>query len=91
LPEIPLVVRHEAGLHARPLAQFVKTAKAFDAQVLVRNLTTGTGPADGKSTLSLLLLSVQSGHEIAINASGPQADEALAALQLLVERDFEAT
>lgn len=89
--EITLLVRHKEGLHARPLTQFVKTAKAYDARIAVRNVSTGAGPADGKSALSLLLLAVQSGHEIAIEASGPQASEALAALQSLVERDFEAS
>lgn len=36
-----------------------------------------------------MLLAVLQGHEITISATGPQANEAVAALQALVERNFE--
>ncbi|MCA9964425.1 MAG: HPr family phosphocarrier protein [Anaerolineales bacterium] len=88
MAEVILTVQHEAGLHARPLAQFVKTAKQFDAKIQVTSLTRGKGPVNGASPLHLLLLAVLRGHEIKIEAEGPQAEEALTALQALVESDF---
>ena len=89
MAEITLTVQHEAGLHARPLAQFVKLARQFDAAIEVTNLTRGKGPANGTSPLKLMLLAVLKDHEIKISASGPQADEAVVALEALVNRNFE--
>lgn len=86
---ITVTVAHEAGLHARPLAKFVKLAKGFDASIEVTNLTRGKGPVNGASPVKLMLLAVLQGHEIQINAEGPQADEALQALQTLVVNNFE--
>ncbi len=88
MAEITLTIHHEAGLHARPLAQFVKTAKAYDAKVSVTNLTRGKGPVDGTSAVKLMLLAVLHGHEIHISAEGAQADEAVTALGELVNGNF---
>lgn len=88
MAEITLMVQHEAGLHARPLAQFVKVAKQFDAEIEVTNLTRQKGPAKGTSPLSLMLLAVLRGHEIKIEATGAEAETAVAALKTLVESNF---
>ncbi|GAB4447172.1 MAG: HPr family phosphocarrier protein [Chloroflexi bacterium OHK40] len=86
--ETTVTIRHASGLHARPLAAFVKLAKGFAAEITVRNLTTGKGPVNGKSPVNLLMLTAQQGHELRISASGDDAEAALAALALLVESDF---
>lgn len=88
MAEITLTVQHEAGLHARPLAQFVKVAREFDATIEVTNLTRNKGPFNGTSPLKLMLLAVLQGHEVKIAAEGPQADEAVAALKELIESNF---
>jgi phosphocarrier protein HPr len=88
MPEIRLTINHKAGLHARPLAQFVQVAKQFPCNILVTNLTSGNGPSNGKSPLELLLLGVQQGHDISVNAEGEKAEMALAALRKLVESNF---
>jgi phosphoenolpyruvate-protein phosphotransferase/dihydroxyacetone kinase phosphotransfer subunit len=86
---ITLTVRNPLGLHARPAARFVQTAGGFDADVTVTNLTAGRGPASGRSLNAIATLGVRQGHEISVGASGPQADEALAALEALAARDFD--
>jgi multiphosphoryl transfer protein len=86
---ITLTVGNPLGLHARPAARFVQTAGSFDADVRVTNLTTGRGPASGRSLNALATLGVRQGHEIEVAASGSQASEALAALEALAERDFD--
>jgi multiphosphoryl transfer protein len=86
---ITLTVRNPLGLHARPAARFVQTAGGFDADVTVTNLTAGRGPASGRSLNAIATLGVRQGHEIAVVASGPQAGEALAALEALAARDFD--
>ena len=84
-----LEVRNPLGLHARPAARFVQTAAAFDASTEVTNLTSGSGPASGRSLNGLATLGIRQGHEILVAARGPQAAAVLAALADLAERDFD--
>ena len=88
MPKARIVVQHEAGLHARPLAQFVKRVNEFDAEVQVTNMAREKGPVNGASPVQLLLLAVLSGHEIEIETSGAQEQELLQALTELVESNF---
>lgn len=88
MPELSIAIHHSAGLHARPLAQFVKTVKEYDATIQVFNLTNGKGPANGLSPLKLMLLGVAKDHEIKIVTDGPQADELLNGLKTLIESNF---
>lgn len=84
--EATLLVRHELGLHARPAAQFVKTACAFDCDITVWR---DDQQANAKSILGILSLSVNQGTRIRVCASGPDAEQALRALSEIVERNFE--
>jgi phosphocarrier protein FPr len=69
------------GLHARPAAQFVRTAAAIDAQIEVENATTGAGPAPATSLNGLATLGVREGHDILVRAVGAAAHEAIEALR----------
>ena len=88
MPAITLTVNHAAGLHARPAAEFVKTALAFPCQINVRNVTDDTARANAKSILSILTLGVDQGCVIEIVAEGDRAEEALNALAQLVRSNF---
>lgn len=83
-----MVVRHKAGLHARPAAALVRTAGSFTARITVDNLTKGTATANAKSILSVLKAAVQQNDRIRITADGEDAEEALARLCELVESNF---
>ncbi len=82
MPEIALTVHNKVGLHARPAAQFVRTAKQFNCDIKV------TREANAKSILKLLTLGVNQGAVITIRAEGDDAEQALAALEALVESNF---
>jgi phosphocarrier protein FPr len=84
-----LQIRNPLGLHARPAARFVQTAGEFDADVEVTNLTSGRGPAGGRSLNGIATLGIRQGNEILVTARGPQAEQALAALSELAGRDFD--
>lgn len=86
--EIRLVVRNSLGLHARPAAKFVATAARFLSQIKVQNITKGTEVVRADSINQVATLGVRQGHELVITATGSDADEALAALQTLVENNF---
>ena len=82
---ITLTVRNRLGLHARPAARFVGTAGRFTAGV---RLIKGERSANAKSINQVATLGVRQGDAITIAASGPDADEALAALQALADDNF---
>jgi multiphosphoryl transfer protein len=84
-----LDVSNPLGLHARPAARFVQTAAAFDGSIEVTNLTTGRGPANGRSLNGLATLGIRQGHKILVSAHGPEAAAALAALGDLAQRNFD--
>lgn len=69
------------GLHARPAAQFVKTAKSYSCEILVGR--PGGEPVDAKSILKVLGLGAGTGERLVLLARG---DEAEAALRQLAER-----
>ena len=83
-----VVVRHKAGLHARPAATLVKTAGSFTARITVENLTKGTSVANAKSILSILKAAVQQNDRVRITAEGDDAEEAVARLCGLIESNF---
>jgi phosphocarrier protein FPr len=86
--DLRLIVRNPLGLHARPAAALVRTAAGFEAEVTVADATIGRGPVSARSLNAVATLGVRSGHEIVVRASGPQADEALAAIERLAEERF---
>ena len=88
MEKIRLIVNHNVGLHARPAAQFVKTAMRFESDITVANITKGEEPEDAKSAVSILTLGVNQGHEIEITADGNDATLALDALKEIVENNF---
>jgi phosphoenolpyruvate-protein phosphotransferase/dihydroxyacetone kinase phosphotransfer subunit len=86
--EVVLTLKNLHGLHARPAARFVQTAASFKASVRVRNQTTGKGPVSAKSLNALATLGAVRDHQIVVSADGPDASQALQALQTLVEGNF---
>lgn len=85
MPEITLTVRHKVGLHARPAALFVQTAKKFNCDIAA---TCGERQANAKSILNVLTLGANQGAVISIRAEGDDATQALEALEALVESNF---
>ncbi len=88
-PTLRLEIRNPLGLHARPAARFVQTVGDFDANVQVTNLTSGRGPASGRSLNGLATLGIRQGDEVLVSADGPRAAAALDALAELAARDFD--
>ncbi|WP_337926136.1 HPr family phosphocarrier protein [Kribbella italica] len=82
-------MRIEHGLHARPAAKLVGVVGQFDAQVTVRDLDADRGPVDAGSLSRVATLNAQQNHRLEFAAGGPQATEALEAIQALADRDFD--
>lgn len=80
---VPIV--NSLGLHARPAAEFVKTAGRFACDVLV--IKDGV-EVNGKSIMGMLMLAAECGSSLTIRASGEDAETALDALAALVAAGF---
>ena len=72
-------------MHARASAKFVKCAEMFAAQVRV---TRDGQTVGGTSIMGLMMLAAGPGTTILIEAEGPDAAEAIAALTALVADGF---
>ncbi|MDP9151970.1 MAG: HPr family phosphocarrier protein [Myxococcota bacterium] len=75
------------SLHARPANALVRVAARFKSQLVLRK---GTDHAAAKNILEVLALGAAGGDTVLFEATGSDAEEALAALRTLVESCFEA-
>ncbi|NMD08278.1 MAG: HPr family phosphocarrier protein [Phyllobacteriaceae bacterium] len=81
-----LPITNQRGLHARASAKFVKCAEGFNAEITVSK--------DGQSVpatsiMGLMMLAASIGTSITVEASGPEAASAIAALEALVVAKFD--
>mgnify|MGYP000159184256 CR=1 FL=1 len=76
---------NKRGLHARAAASFVKLAGEYDAEVTVQK---GGNTVSGISIMGLMMLAAATDCHINIMASGPQAEEAVLALESLIDNRF---
>ncbi len=83
-----LKISNPVGLHARPAALFVQTAAQFEANIRIRNITRDTPFVDAKSILGIMGIGVKQGHEVEIEASGEDGEEAIKALTELIDNNF---
>ncbi|PZS34181.1 MAG: phosphoenolpyruvate--protein phosphotransferase [Pseudonocardiales bacterium] len=82
-------VANAHGLHARPAARLVGEVRTLDAQVRLRNRTTGAGPVAASSLTKVATLGAQQGHQVEVSASGTQARRALEHVLALAARRFD--
>lgn len=74
------------GLHARASRKLAELALNYDStRILVRR---DDEEADARSLMDLMMLGAGVGQEIEVEARGPQAEEALAAVEALVTAKF---
>lgn len=81
-----VTIKNKYGIHARPAALFVKMAGRFRSEISVEK--EGMVVA-GKSIMGLLTLEGYFGAALKITAVGPDAEDALDALEELVNRKFD--
>jgi phosphotransferase system HPr (HPr) family protein len=82
--EKEVTVVPKEGLHGRPAAQFVKTAKGYSSDV---KAIKGDTEANGKSPLSLMTLSAKHGDKLTIRAEGEDEEAAAEALAELISQE----
>lgn len=77
---------NKLGLHARAAAKFVACTSAFSSTI-----QTGKDGQliDGKSIMSVMMLAAGKGTVLDLEIEGADEDDALAALQTLLENRFD--
>lgn len=84
--EASLVITNKVGLHLRPAGLLVQTAARFQSKIVV--LFAGK-TANAKSIMGVMKLGVSMGDSIVVQAEGEDAEQAIAALTELVQRNFD--
>ena len=85
MAELSVQVANRQGVHARPAAEIVKAASKFKADVtIVRDDL----EVNGKSIMGVMMLAAEMGSTLVLRASGPDADQAVAAIAKLIESKF---
>jgi phosphocarrier protein len=79
-------IRNKRGLHARASAKFVTLVAKYNSDVTVAREGQSVS---GRSIMGLMMLGASMGSSVDIMATGPDADEVLAALLALVAAKFE--
>ncbi len=78
-------IANRNGLHARPAAEIVKTAAKFKSDItLVRDEL----EVNGKSIMGVMMLAAEYGSRLKLRADGPDAEQAVSAIALLIETKF---
>ena len=79
-----IVVRCESGLHNRQATYFVQKANEFNSNIW---LESDNRKMNAKSLLGIMSLGIVTGATVTLSAMGPDAEAAVNALEVLLQRD----
>ena len=79
-----VIVRCESGLHNRQATYFVQKANEFESSIW---LESANRKMNAKSLLGIMSLGIITGATVNLSAMGPDAEEAVNALETLLQRD----
>ena len=79
-----VIVRCESGLHNRQATYFVQKANEFESSIW---LESSNRKMNAKSLLGIMSLGIITGTTVTLTAMGPDAEEAVNALDALLQRD----
>lgn len=79
-----VLVRCESGLHNKQATYFVQKANEFNCMIW---LESGSRRMNAKSLLGIMSLGIITGTEVTLTADGADAENAVCALEALLQRD----
>lgn len=79
-----VIVRCESGLHNRQATYFVQKANEFECGIWVE---ADNRKMNAKSLLGIMSMGIVTGATVLLTASGNDAEEAVNALEVLLQRD----
>lgn len=84
--ELKAVIKNEAGIHCRPTAVITQSAAGFKSTVTV---SAPSGQCRLGSALELMMLGLEQGTQIGIQAEGSDEADAAAKFKELFETEFD--
>jgi len=84
-------IRNPHGLHARPGAMLVNTAKKFAATIQLAKVDTPDKTVNAKSLMKVMTLGVKFKDQLQVTAQGEDADQALLAIGKAIEEGLGET
>ena len=81
-----MTIVNKLGLHARAAAKLIDLASGFESRI--RMYRDGR-EADAKSIMQVMMLAASKGSDVEVAAQGPDAAEAVAAIERLVTGRFD--
>ncbi len=85
MPELSVRIVNKNGLHARPAAEIVKAAARYKSDITLRR---DDLEVNGKSIMGVMMLAAEYGSTLHLQASGPDADDALQEIAALIAGKF---
>lgn len=86
MQSVDIVVQNKLGLHARAAAKLTELASRFtECQIFI---TRNKQRVNAKSIMGVMMLAAGLGVTVTVDAEGPEASEALRAIQDLFESKF---
>ncbi|MEM1445904.1 MAG: HPr family phosphocarrier protein [Planctomycetota bacterium] len=82
---VDATIINRLGLHARPAMSVVDVAATFSSDVKISN---GKQSVDAKSIMQIMMLAATQGTALTIEADGPDAEQAVAAIKELIDSKF---
>ena len=79
-----VIVRCESGLHNRQATYFVQKANEFESSIW---LESENRKMNAKSLLGVMSMGIVTGATVSLSASGSDAEDAVNALEVLLQRD----
>lgn len=80
-----MTIVNRLGIHARPAALLVKTSNQFKSEIFIEK---GNEKVNAKSIMGVMMLAAAMGTKILVSARGDDAEEALEAIQKLLDSKF---
>lgn len=80
-----LKIINKTGLHARPAAMLVKTTGKFKSEIFISK---DGYRVNGKSIMGVMTLAAEPGSIIEVSIEGPDENEAMKAMEDLINHKF---
>lgn len=84
--ERTFTIKNKLGLHARAAAKLVQLMSRFESECFI---TKDSDTVNGKSIMGVLTLAAAMGTEITVRVDGPDEEEALMAIEQLIDNKFD--
>ncbi len=85
MPDIDIIISNKLGLHARAAAKLTQLSSRFRSEIFIAK---GAQRVNAKSIMGVMMLAAGLGVAVKVDASGPDAEQALRDIKALFDDKF---